>query len=200
MTDAGRVQAWVVGPGIGTGAEGRAVLERVLAAGVPVCADADATTLLAHQPEILDAREPGTPLVLTPHAGEFARLTGAEPGADRVAAVRAAARKFDAVVLLKGHSTLIAAPDGRVLVNVARGSWLATAGSGDVLSGMIGALLSTGVDPWLATGAAAHVHSLAADLSARNVPTSAFGVLQAISPALRRLYMLDRGDERTYRT
>jgi ADP-dependent NAD(P)H-hydrate dehydratase / NAD(P)H-hydrate epimerase len=197
VTDAGRVQAWVVGPGTGTGVEGREVLQRVLAAGVPVCADADATTLLAHQPEILDAREPGTPLVLTPHTGEFARLTGAEPGADRVTAVRAAARKFDAVVLLKGHCTLIAAPDGRVLVNVARGSWLATAGSGDVLSGMIGALLSAGLDPWLAAGAAAHVHSLAADLSARGVPTSAFGVLQAIPTALRRVFALGRVDERT---
>lgn len=187
VTDAGKVQAWVVGPGIGTGREGREVLEHVLAAGVPVCADADATTLMAHQPEVLDAREPGTPLVLTPHAGEFARLTGAEPGADRVAAVRDAAREFDAVVLLKGHSTVIAAPDGRVLVNVARGSWLATAGSGDVLSGIIGALLAAGLDPLLAAGAAAHVHSLAADVSARGVPTSASGVLAAIPAALRRI-------------
>src|SRR5262249_42603512 len=153
VTDAGRVQAWVVGPGIGTGREGRGVLEHVLAGGVPVCADADATTLIAHHPEVLDAREPGTPLVLTPHAGEFARLTGGEAGADRVTAVREAARKFDAVVLLKGHCTVIADPDGRVLVNVARGSWLATAGSGDVLSGIIGALLASGLDPWLAAGA-----------------------------------------------
>lgn len=192
VTDAGRVQSWVVGPGIGTGAQGRSVLEQVLAAGVPVCADADATTLLAGQPEILDAREPGTPLVLTPHAREFARLTGAEPGLDRVAAVRAAARKFDAVVLLKGHSTLIAAPDGRVLVNVAGGSWLATAGSGDVLSGMIGALLSAGVEPWLAAGAAAYVHALAGDLAAQGVPTSASGVLGAIPAALRQVFALAR--------
>ncbi|GLY63498.1 NAD(P)H-hydrate dehydratase [Amycolatopsis taiwanensis] len=190
VTDAARVQSWVVGPGSGTGSEGREVLEHVLAAGVPVCADADATTLLAHQPEILDARDPGTPLVLTPHSGEFARLTGAEPGTDRVAAVRAAARKFDAVVLLKGHSTLIAAPDGRVGVNVARGSWLATAGSGDVLSGMIGALLAAGLDPWFAAGAAAHVHSLAADLSARGAPTSASGVLASIPAALRQMFAL----------
>ncbi|HKS49408.1 MAG TPA: NAD(P)H-hydrate dehydratase [Amycolatopsis sp.] len=187
VTDAGRVQAWVVGPGIGTGREGRGVLEHVLAAGAPVCADADATTLMAHQPEVLDAREPGTPLVLTPHAGEFARLTGEEPGVDRVAAVRAAARKFDAVVLLKGHCTVIAAPDGRVLVNVAHGSWLATAGSGDVLSGIIGALLAGGVDPWLAAGAGAYVHALAGELSARGVPTSASGVLAAIPAALRQV-------------
>ncbi|HET6503252.1 MAG TPA: NAD(P)H-hydrate dehydratase [Amycolatopsis sp.] len=187
VTDAGRAQAWVVGPGIGTGAEGRDVVAHVLAAGVPVCADADATTLLAQQPELLDARDPDTPLVLTPHAGEFARLTGEQPGADRVAAVRAAARKFDAVVLLKGNRTVIAAPDGRVLVNVAEGSWLATAGSGDVLSGMVGALLAAGLDPWLAAGLAASVHSHAADLAARGVPTSASGVVSAIPAALRRI-------------
>jgi ADP-dependent NAD(P)H-hydrate dehydratase / NAD(P)H-hydrate epimerase len=188
VTDAGRVQSWVVGPGIGTGAQGRGVLAQVLAAGVPVCADADATTLLAHHPEILDARDPDTPLVLTPHAGEFARLTGGEPGADRVAAVREAARKFNAVVLLKGHCTVIAAPDGRVLVNLARNSWLATAGSGDVLSGMVGALLAAGVAPWLAAGAAASVHSRAADLAARGVPIAASDIVTAIPVALRRVF------------
>ncbi|GHF88291.1 hydroxyethylthiazole kinase-like uncharacterized protein yjeF [Amycolatopsis bartoniae] len=187
VTDAGRVQAWVVGPGIGTGQSGRRVLEHVLSAGVPVCADADATTLMAHQPDVLDARDPGTPLVLTPHAGEFERLTGAPPGADRVGAVKAAARRFDAVVLLKGNTTLVAAPDGRVLANVARGSWLATAGSGDLLSGLVGALLAAGLDPWLAAGAAAYVHSLAADLAARGVPVSASGVLSAIPDAIRSL-------------
>jgi hydroxyethylthiazole kinase-like uncharacterized protein yjeF len=192
VTDAGRVQSWVVGPGIGTGTDGRSVLRQVLAAGVPVCADADATTLMAHYPEVLDAREPGTPLVLTPHAGEFARLTGNEPGDDRVGAVREAARKYDAVVLLKGNTTLIAAPDGRVLVNVARGSWLATAGSGDVLSGIVGALLAGGLDPWLAAGAAAHLHSLAADLAARGVPVSASGVLAAIPAAIRHVRALAR--------
>ncbi len=190
VTDAGRVQAWVVGPGIGTGQEGREVLRHVLSEGVPVCADADATTLMARYPDVLDARDPGTPLVLTPHAGEFERLTGTAPGADRVAAVKAAARKFDAVVLLKGNTTLVAAPDGRVLANVARGSWLATAGSGDVLSGLVGALLASGLDPWLAAGAAAYVHSLAADLAARGVPVSASGVEAAIPAAIRQVRRL----------
>jgi len=187
VTDAGRVQAWVVGPGIGTGQEGRGVLRQVLEAGVPVCADADATTLMAHYPDVLDARDPGTPLVLTPHAGEFARLTGGEPGEDRVAAVRDAARKYDAVVLLKGNTTLVAAPDGQVLANVARGSWLATAGSGDVLSGLLGSLLASGLDPWLAAGMAAYVHSLAGEIAARNAPVSASGVVSAIPDAIRKL-------------
>ncbi|GAA3807929.1 MULTISPECIES: NAD(P)H-hydrate dehydratase [Amycolatopsis] len=185
VTDAGRVQAWVVGPGIGTGREGREVLGHVLGAGVPVCADADATTLMAHRPDVLDARDPGTPLVLTPHAGEFERLMGRSPGEDRVASVREAAAKYDAVVLLKGNVTIVAAPDGRVLVNVARGSWLATAGSGDVLSGLIGSLLAGGLEPWLAAGCAAYVHSLAGDLAARGVPVSASGILAAIPDAVR---------------
>jgi hydroxyethylthiazole kinase-like uncharacterized protein yjeF len=190
VTDAGRVQAWVVGPGIGTGQEGRDVLRHVLSEGVPVCADADATTLMSRYPDVLDARDPGTPLVLTPHAGEFERLTGAAPGEDRVGAVKAAARRFDAVVLLKGNTTLIAAPDGRVLANVARGSWLATAGSGDVLSGLVGSLLAAGLDPWLAAGAAAYVHSLAADLAARGVPVPAGAIEAAIPGAIRQVRTL----------
>jgi len=187
VTDAGRVQAWVVGPGIGTGHEGREVLRFVLEAGVPVCADADATTLIANSPDLLDARDPGTPMVLTPHAGEFKRLMGEAPGADRVEAARAAARRFDAVVLLKGHCTVVAAPDGRALVNTPRGSWLATAGSGDVLSGLVGALLAAGLDPWLAAGCAAHLHSFAADLAADGAPTSASGLVDALPAAIRSL-------------
>jgi hydroxyethylthiazole kinase-like uncharacterized protein yjeF len=187
ITDAGRVQAWMVGPGIGTGQEGRDVVRFALGAGVPVCADADAITIIANNPEVLDARDPGTQLVFTPHDGEFERLSGQPPGADRVAAVRAVARRFDAVVLLKGHCTIVAAPDGRALVNVPRGSWLATPGSGDVLSGLIGSLLASGLDPWLAAGAAAYVHSLAASIAADGVPTSASSILDAIPDALRAL-------------
>ncbi|MEV6909854.1 NAD(P)H-hydrate dehydratase [Amycolatopsis sp. NPDC051071] len=190
VTDAGRVQAWVVGPGIGTGHEGRDVLRFVLGRGVPVCADADATTIIAHSPDVLDARDPDTPLVLTPHAGEFERLMGSQPGADRVAAARSAARKYDAVVLLKGHCTVVAAPDGRALVNTPRGSWLATAGSGDVLSGLVGALLAAGLDPWLAAAAAAHVHSLAGALAADGAPTSASGILDAVRDAIRSVRSL----------
>ncbi|WP_116041384.1 bifunctional ADP-dependent NAD(P)H-hydrate dehydratase/NAD(P)H-hydrate epimerase [Amycolatopsis palatopharyngis] len=191
--DAGRVQAWVVGPGIGTGREGREVLEHALGQGVPVCADADAITIIANSPEVLDARQPGTPLLLTPHAGEFERLTGRAPGADRVAAARAAAARFDAVMLLKGHCTVVADAGGRVLVNPARGSWPATAGSGDVLSGMTGALLAARLDPWLAGGVAAYVHSLAAEHAARGVPVSASGILDAIPEAIRAVRTLRAG-------
>ncbi len=191
ITDAGRVQAWVVGPGIGTGREGRDVLANALGQGVPVCADADAITIIAGHPEVLDARDPDTPLLLTPHDGEFERLTGTAPGDDRVAAVREAARRFRAVVLLKGHCTLVADPDGRVLVNRPRGAWLATAGSGDVLSGLIGALLAAGLDPWLAAGVAADVHARAGALAAGGVPTSASGVLAAVPDAVRQARSLE---------
>jgi ADP-dependent NAD(P)H-hydrate dehydratase / NAD(P)H-hydrate epimerase len=194
VADAGQVQAWAVGPGLGTGAAGRQVLAHVLAAGVPVVADADAITLLARHPELADARDPGTPLVLTPHDREFERLAGAAPGTDRVAAVRDAAARFDAVLLLKGNTTIIAAPDGRVLVNPARSAWPATAGSGDVLTGMIGALLAAGVEPAAAADAAAHAHEYAATLAAHGpipgqpgAPVPASAVQAALSEAIRRL-------------
>ncbi|WP_433471007.1 NAD(P)H-hydrate dehydratase [Saccharomonospora azurea] len=190
ITDAGRVQAWVVGPGLGTGREGRDVLATALEQGVPVCADADAITIVAEHPEVLDARDPDTPLLLTPHDGEFERLTGATPGEDRVAAVREAARRFRAVILLKGHCTVIADPRGRVLVNRPRGAWLATAGSGDVLSGLIGGLLAAGLDPWWAAGVAADVHARAGELAARGAPTSASAVLAAVPDAIRQVRSL----------
>ena len=184
VTDAGRVQAWTIGPGFGTGSVSRDALRHVLAAEVPVCADADAISMLAANPELWDAREPGTPVVLTPHDGEFARLAG-EVGGDRVAAALRAARRFDAVLLLKGHTTVVAAPDGRVLVNPVRSSWPATAGSGDVLSGLLGTLLAAGLDPWFAAGAAAYVHSLAAELAARQAPAPASAILAAVPEAIR---------------
>lgn len=186
VADAGRVQSWVVGPGLGMGEAARDILREVLGAGVPVCADADAITVLGQHGEVLDARQPGTPLVLTPHAGEFARLAG-EVGEDRVASVRDAARRYGAVVLLKGYTTVIAAPDGRVLVNPARDAWAATAGSGDVLSGIIGALLAAGLEPLLAAGAGAYVHTGAARLAASGAPAPASDLVAAIPDALRAL-------------
>ncbi|WHT18859.1 NAD(P)H-hydrate dehydratase [Crossiella sp. CA-258035] len=186
VTDAGRVQAWVVGPGLGTGTAGAEVLRQVLAAGVPVCADADAITLLAADESLWDERDPDTPMVLTPHDREFARLAGTV-GEDRVAAARRAAQRTNAVVLLKGHATVIAAPDGRVLVNPARSAWLATAGSGDVLSGLIGALLAGGMDPLLAAGCAVRAHEVAGQLAARDAPTSASVLVDVLPGAIRAL-------------
>ncbi len=189
ITDAGRVQAWAVGPGIGTGPSGQAVLVPVLESGLPVCADADAITLLASDETTWDARDPDAALVLTPHAGEFSRLTGAELGDDRVSAARQVARRHNVVLLLKGNTTVIAAPDGRVLVNSGWGAWAATAGSGDVLTGLIGSLLASGMDPWLACGCATYVHSQAARIAAQGaavgVPIGASALLAAVPAAIR---------------
>ncbi len=107
--------------------------------------------------------DPG-PDVLTPHDGEFARLTGAGPGADRIAAASGLARRCGAVVLLKGPTTVVADPGGSVLLATAGSPRLATAGTGDVLSGAIGAFVARGVGPHLAAALAAHVHGRAAEL------------------------------------
>ena len=187
---AGRVQAWAVGPGLGTDEAGASALWFALETDLPVIVDADALTILAAHPDLIAHRR--APTVLTPHAGEFARLAGAPPGDDRVAATRKLADQFGATVLLKGNITVIAEPGGPVYLNAAGQSWAATAGSGDVLSGIIGALLAAGLPAGEAAAAAAFVHAHAANLSAadpgpRAVPTSASRILAHIRPALARL-------------
>ncbi|MGW5105684.1 NAD(P)H-hydrate dehydratase [Nocardia sp. NPDC004123] len=176
----GRVQSWVFGPGAGTDAAARDRLAEVLATDLPVVVDADGLTLLAAEPGLVTGR--AAPTVLTPHAGEFARLTGAEPGADRVAAVRKLAESWQVTVLLKGRATLIGGPGVPVFVNEAGGSWAATAGSGDVLSGIVGALLARGLHPSWAAAAAARAHSLAANLAAH--ATTSAGAPISASPLL----------------
>ncbi|MGQ0839113.1 NAD(P)H-hydrate dehydratase [Actinokineospora sp.] len=190
VEDAGRVQAWVVGPGLGTGTVAAEVLAHVLDQGVPTCVDADGITLLGARPELWDARDPDAPVLLTPHDREFARIAeplGIRLGTDRVGAARALAAKLDATVLLKGHATVIAGPDGRVLVNPARSHWPATAGSGDVLSGLVGALLAAGLPPVLAAGCAAWVHVRAGELAARGAPAPASAIVAAVPDAIRAL-------------
>jgi ADP-dependent NAD(P)H-hydrate dehydratase / NAD(P)H-hydrate epimerase len=187
---AGRVQAWAVGPGLGTDEAGASALWFALDTDLPVIVDADALTILAAHPDLIANRS--APTVLTPHAGEFARLAGSPPGDDRVAATRRLADQFGATVLLKGNITVIAEPGGPVYLNPAGQSWAATAGSGDVLSGVIGALLAAGLPAGEAAAAAAFVHAHAANLSAadpgpRPVPTSASGILAHIRTALARL-------------
>jgi hydroxyethylthiazole kinase-like uncharacterized protein yjeF len=165
IEEAGRTQAWAVGPGIGTDDAGRALLSAVLDRDVPLCVDADAITLLAEHAD-LRAAVAGRPVIITPHDREFARLAG-EVGDDRIGAAARAARELGVTVLLKGNATVVADPDGRVVVHAADSSWAATAGSGDVLTGMIGALLAAGLPPWWAAGCASLVHGRAADLAAR---------------------------------
>lgn len=187
---AGRVQAWVVGPGLGTDDAGAAALWFALDTDLPVLVDADGLTILAAHPELVASRR--APTVLTPHAGEFARLAGAPPGDDRVSATRKLADTFGATVLLKGNVTVIADPGGPVYLNPAGQSWAATAGSGDVLSGMIGALLAAGLPPAEAAAAGAYVHARAAALSAADpgpgeAPTSASRIVAHIRAALAAL-------------
>jgi hydroxyethylthiazole kinase-like uncharacterized protein yjeF len=165
--DAGRVRAWAAGPGMGTDGAALARLRTVLAGDDPVVVDADGLTLLAQVPALLaDRRRRAAVTVLTPHAGEFARLFGDLDPVDRVASVRAAASRSGAVVLLKGHRTVIADPSGALAVNTSGSPWLATAGSGDVLTGMIGSLLAAGLDPLTAAGLAAHLHGRAGERAA----------------------------------
>lgn len=187
--DAGRVQAWVVGPGLGTDETALAALTFALGTDLPVIVDADALTLLAAHPDLVAGR--AAPTVLTPHAGEYERFGLGPVGADRVGAARRLADDLGVTVLLKGNVTVIAGPDATYL-NPAGGSWAATAGSGDVLSGIIGALLAAGLPAGEAAAAAAFVHARAANASAADpgpvpVPTSASRILAHIRHAVAHL-------------
>lgn len=186
LADAGTVQAWVVGPGIGTDGDAETLVEQVLATELPVLVDADGLTVVARRPELL---ERAAPTLLTPHAGEFERLAGAPVGDDRLSAVRALAARSGSTVLLKGRITLVAAPDGRVLGNDAGGSAAATAGAGDVLSGIAGALLAAGTPPQLAGAAAARAHAVAARLASHDgaIPIGASALAAALPDALREI-------------
>ncbi|MFL6164028.1 MAG: NAD(P)H-hydrate dehydratase [Jatrophihabitantaceae bacterium] len=180
---AGRVQAWVVGPGLGGAEDAVESLTRVLAADVPVIVDADGLNLLADRRELLERRT--APTVLTPHDREFQRLFG-EVGEDRIGAARRAAAEVGATVLLKGYVTVVAEPDGSCYLNPTGHPALATAGSGDVLAGLVGSLLATGCPAGLAAASAAYLHGLAAARAARHGPVPAGRLAAALSAELAR--------------
>jgi hydroxyethylthiazole kinase-like uncharacterized protein yjeF len=157
----------VVGPGLGTSSAAREFLETALAAGAPLVLDADALNLIALEPELqqklAQRREPS---LLTPHPLEAARLLGSTNAAiqdDRPAAARELARRFNAIALLKGSGTVIARPGGDIVINTTGNPGLATAGSGDVLAGVCGALLAQHWPAWEAALAAVWLHGKAAD-------------------------------------
>jgi hydroxyethylthiazole kinase-like uncharacterized protein yjeF len=179
-----RVQSWVVGPGIGTDDAARELLADVLSTDVPVIVDADGITLLAAAPDLLRGR--AAPTVLTPHDREFARIADG-PGADRLDSARAAAAALGSTVLLKGDATVVAAADGRAWINRTGTPWLATAGSGDVLSGLIGSLLASGLEAPVAAAAGAFVHGVAGQLAAAGGPPSSADVLAELRHALRAI-------------
>ncbi|MFC9729144.1 NAD(P)H-hydrate dehydratase [Streptomyces roseolus] len=182
---AGRVQAWVVGPGLGDGPGAEVAVAEVLASAVPVLVDADG--LRALDPDAV--RERSAPTLLTPHAGEAAALLAtdrADVEARRLAAVRELADRYGATVLLKGSTTLVAGPGGTgpVRVNPTGTPWLATAGSGDILSGLAGSLLAAGLHPVDAASCAAYLHGLAARRAAgKGGPLTATEVADALSGA-----------------
>jgi hydroxyethylthiazole kinase-like uncharacterized protein yjeF len=175
----GRVQAWVVGSG--TDEDAAEHLRAAQKDGVPVVVDADA---LQHVTPPLTV-----PAVLTPHAGELAAMTGADRGdieARPLAHARAAAERYGAVVLLKGRHTLIAG-DGRVRVTTTGVPWLATAGAGDVLAGLIGSLLATGLTPYDAASVGSWLHGAAATLASRGGPITAGDVARALPETVRQV-------------
>jgi hydroxyethylthiazole kinase-like uncharacterized protein yjeF len=188
--DAGRVQAWVVGPGMGTDDDAASVLEEVLATDLPVLVDADALTLLARQPGLVRGRLGHT--LLTPHDREFARL-GGEVGGDRVGAARRLASDLGATVLLKGEATVVADADGTAFVNGTGTPWLATAGTGDVLSGIAGALLAADLPPVEAGAVAAHVHGRAGQLAAERGPLLAGDLVRRLPEAIGRVRGIPSG-------
>ena len=153
-----RRAVWVCGPGLGVEAA-RAALPCLLAAGRQVVGDADVFSAFAGSPAALSGVA-----VLTPHEGEFVRVFG-PVGANRLEAARMAASLTGAVMLLKGPDTVIAAPDGRTVINASAPPWLATAGAGDVLAGLIAGLLAQGLNAFDAAAAAAWLHGRAASLA-----------------------------------
>ncbi|HYN29487.1 MAG TPA: NAD(P)H-hydrate dehydratase [Dermatophilaceae bacterium] len=194
----GQVQAWVIGPGLDPTAEGEeaaaqlAVAREALDSDLPVLLDAGGLDLL------LGPRRSGAPTLLTPHAGECARLlTRLRPGEVRRADVTAApvrharelARLASATVLLKGSTTLVVGPaaDDPVWSQADAPPWLATAGSGDVLAGLAGTLLAAGLDPAPAGALAALVHGVAADRANPGGPVRALAVAAGIPATVAHL-------------
>jgi len=199
-----QVDAVALGPGLGTGEGQRAFVAGFLAAETvrarPLVIDADGLNALAGLPEAAETLRRRSPAaVLTPHPGEMARLLATDVAscqADRVGTAVRAARTFGAVVAFKGRPTVIAAPDGRWRLNLTGNPGLATAGSGDVLTGAIAACLAQGLDPWDAASLGVYLHGLAADLVAARRGEAgmvAGDAAEALPEAIRRAGEPDAG-------
>lgn len=179
VSDAGRVQAWVIGSG--SAEDAAAAWSHARSEGVPVLVDADALS-------VMDG--PSGPLVLTPHAGELALLLDVERTDIEAAPLRfarLAAERFEAVVLLKGRRSITANPQGEVRVTTSGVPWLGVAGSGDVLAGVIGALLAAGLSPFDAASAGSWLHGAAASWASRGGPITAGRLAEAVPAVVRSL-------------
>jgi ADP-dependent NAD(P)H-hydrate dehydratase / NAD(P)H-hydrate epimerase len=178
-----RRNAALIGPGAGVGDETRARTLAILGVGKRAVLDADALTSFAEDPDTLFSAI-RSPCVMTPHAGEFSRLF--DTAGDKPGRARRAARQSGAVVLVKGADTVIAAPDGRVAINANAPPQLATAGSGDVLAGIVLGLLAQGMEPFAATAAAAWIHGAAACRFGHGLVAE--DLIEAIVPVLQHLF------------
>lgn len=164
-------KALTVGPGLGTSRQARQLVAWLVRhAGLPMVIDADGLNALAGRLEVL--RRARGPVLLTPHPGEMSRLVGksiAEVQAERRRLALELAAETGAVVVLKGSGTMVAAPDGRLAVNLTGGPILGTAGTGDVLAGLVGSLLAQGLPPFDAAHVGTYLHGLAGDRLARRL-------------------------------
>jgi hydroxyethylthiazole kinase-like uncharacterized protein yjeF len=186
ITGEGKVQAWVVGSGLGQDDEARRRLHDVLATDAPVVVDADGLRMLPQK-----ALDRSAPTILTPHSGEASQLLGvpvAQIEGQRLASVRRLAELYDATVLLKGALTLICDPSNTtVRVNTHASPVLATAGSGDVLAGLVGGLLAGGLSTYDAASVGAYLHGAAGLLAARSGPVAAGDLVATLPLAWQNL-------------
>lgn len=160
----------LIGCGISVNEDTKSLMKGLISASVPMLIDADGINIIASNINILKERKGAT--VLTPHSGEMARLTGLsieQVEKNRADTASSFAKTNNTVVVLKGPKTLIASPDGRIFVNTSGNPGMATAGSGDVLSGIIGAFLAKGIDPFYAAAAGVFVHGMAGDIMAKKL-------------------------------
>jgi NAD(P)H-hydrate epimerase len=195
ISAAGRMDAVAIGPGLSTG-EGALAAARMIIAGAdrPLVIDADALTAVAADLSILASVRAGA--VLTPHAGEMARLLGCPPEsvqADRIGAARAFASKWGVTLVLKGFRTVVATPDGMARVNPTGNPGMATAGAGDVLAGMIAALIGGGMAIGDAAAAAAYLHGLAGDLAASELGEASVTASDIIACLPAAMAAVERG-------
>ena len=179
-----RRNAIVIGPALGADDHARALVLHVLSSERACVLDADALTLFEGQVDNL-TQNIKAPCVLTPHGGEFNRLFGIDDGS-KIDRAKAAARSTGAVVVFKGPDTVIACPDGRVAINNNAPAWLATAGAGDVLAGLVGGLMAQGMDAFPAACAGVWIHGAAADsfglgLIAEDLPGLIPAVIQSLT-------------------
>ncbi|MBK19005.1 MAG: bifunctional ADP-dependent NAD(P)H-hydrate dehydratase/NAD(P)H-hydrate epimerase [Rhodospirillaceae bacterium] len=186
-----RISGVLVGPGAGVNTDTAELTLLALKSRKPTVLDADALTVFADRQSVLFRQTKNSPVVMTPHEAEFARLFDFQ--GDKLSRCRAAAAKSGAVVLLKGPDTVVAAPDGRAVVNENGPAILATAGSGDVLSGLITGLLSQNMEPFLAAAASCWIHGAAANKFGRGLIAS--DLPEMIPPVLRDLFATSTIDE-----